>query len=68
MEIKTFDDLHRRDIELNEQYRKELLEDKNAEQFELKMRFKAEWYRMQVYKILYGNKDLWNETKSDMMI
>lgn len=53
MEIKTFDDLAKRDVELNEQYLKELLENKDAEQFELKMRWKTERYQQQVYNIFH---------------
>lgn len=52
-EIKTFDDLAKRDIELNEQIKRELLENRDAVQFELKMRWKTEWYQQQVYNIFH---------------
>lgn len=58
-EIKTFDDLAKRDVELNEQYLKELLENKDAEQFELKMRWKTEWYQQQVYNLFHWINEEW---------
>ena len=48
--------LTNRDIELNEQYRKELLETKDVECYDLKMEFKTKWFKLELYNLI-NNKD-----------
>jgi hypothetical protein len=54
------DALTNRDIELNEQYNKELIETRDVQGYDLKMEFKTKWFKLELYNLI-NNKDEGNK-------
>ena len=52
-------DLYRKDIELNDKYRRELHETLDADLFLNKMQEKRVWFREEITKILSNEKQQW---------
>ena len=51
------DALTNRDIELNNQYKKELIETRDVQGYDLKMEFKTKWFKLELYNLIKEAND-----------